>query len=280
MGFWNLEKVRSAIAAMNKFPESEIRPLSKWIWMEGMEKSGSGDIMISDAEEEKLISHLSRLKKGEPVQYIVGHAWFYGYRFMVSQEVLIPRPETEELVEWIFNDIKKVNHPVSILDIGTGSGCIAITLKKKLGDAAKVDAMDVSKPALKVAAGNAVMNQVNVNFIHRDFLKDALNGLGRYDVIVSNPPYISRHSEQGMVGSELDYEPDIALYPPGEDPDLFYSFLSRHLSDHLVQGGAGYFEINQFRSELIIDLFQKMGWGFIELRKDLQGNDRMLKIMK
>ncbi len=111
-------------------------------------------------------------------------------------------------------------------------------------------------------------------------MEDTLNGLDRYDVIVSNPPYISSLSDQEMVGPELTYEPAIALYSPGEDPDLFYSLLSRHLSDHLVQGGAGYFEINQFRSELIVDLFKRRGWGFIELRKDLQGNDRMLKIMK
>ena len=280
MAFWDLEKIRTAIAEMEKFPEGEVRSLSEWIWVEGMKKSRSEKIIISDSEEKKLKSDLARLNKGEPVQYIVGHAWFYGYRFKVTPDVLIPRPETEELVEWILRDLKNIIHPVSILDIGTGSGCIAITLKKKLGDGARVDAIDISKAALAVAASNADLNQTNINFIHHDFVGDTLNGFGRYDLIVSNPPYISRLSDQAMVGPELAHEPAIALYPPGEDPDLFYSLSSHHFPAHLVQGGAGYFEINQFRSAHIIDQFQRRGWGFIELRKDLQGNDRMLKIMK
>lgn len=279
MGVWSLEKVINEIRRFNVGDEREIASLAGWIWEEAMSFSGSRDRDLSSEEEEKLLSFLSRLAKGEPVQYIAGHAWFYGLKIKVNSSVLIPRPETEELVDWIITDHENLNRKIRIVDIGTGSGCIAIALKSAFGGKANVVASDISSDALALAAENANFNNVKIEFIQQDFLRYGLNGMGMFDIIVSNPPYISRSQVSKEVINGLFYEPSLALYPKGDDPDIFYKSIGQSAPDHLHEDGNIYLEINEFRAEELRGSFENQ-WGFINIRKDMQGKNRMIKIGK
>lgn len=244
-----------------------------------MSFSGSGEKELTAEEEEKLKSYLSRLAQGEPVQYIAGHAWFYGLKIKVNPSVLIPRPETEELVDWIITEHESLNQKIRIADIGTGSGCIAIALKSAFGGMANVVATDISSQALTLAADNANANNARIDFLQRDFLRHGLSGMGMFDIIVSNPPYISRSLACEEVINGLSYEPSLALYPKGDDPDIFYKSIGQSAPDHLHENGNIYLEINEFRTEELLGSFKNQ-WGSIEIRKDMQGKSRMMKIGK
>lgn len=216
---------------------------------------------------------LTQLEQERPIQYIFGNAHFYGLEFFVDENTLIPRPETEELVEWIINE-NKGKKDIKILDIGTGSGCIAITLAKNLPQA-KVYAIDVSKDALAKARGNAVRNGADVTFIEKDILvADSLPE--SFDVIVSNPPYVRNLEKQEIKNNVLQYEPHLALFVDDNDPLLFYRKIAKLGDSSLTGNGKIYFEINQYLGPQTVTMLQEEGYKNVILKKDIYGNDRMV----
>lgn len=229
------------------------------------------DMVFSEDELSQWNFVLSQLKKEIPIQYIIGKAHFFGLEFEVNDNVLIPRPETEELVEWILS--QNLNSP-KILDIGTGSGCIAVSLAKNLPNG-KVSAIDVSRAALSVAKKNALHNDVTINFIHKDIL--TTEDLGEtYDVIVSNPPYV-RHLEKAEIRKNvLEHEPHLALFVEDSDALLFYKKIADLALKNLSEKGKLFFEINQYLAKETMDMLEEKGFSFLELRKDIYGNDRMI----
>ncbi|MBD1365803.1 peptide chain release factor N(5)-glutamine methyltransferase [Mucilaginibacter sp. ZT4R22] len=229
----------------------------------------------------KLGNILEELKTGKPVQYILGSTEFYGLTFLVNPAVLIPRPETEELVEWALESVKlkaESRKPLSILDIGTGSGCIAISLKKNL-PGADVTALDISAEALQTARQNAVINGVEVDFVQDDILNHSLLTT-HYSLIISNPPYVTLHDKTLMHTNVTDFEPHSALFVPEQEPLLFYKAITNFAVEHLVPGGLLFFEINEAFGKETVELLSDKGFINIELRKDMSGRDRMIKAFK
>ena len=220
---------------------------------------------------------LEQLKKEIPIQYILGVTHFYGLEFEVNSAVLIPRPETEELVDWIVqkSKIKNQKSTIKILDIGTGSGCIAIALAKNLSNA-QVFALDVSEQALATAKTNAEKNQVQLSFIHQSILET--EDLGQqFDVIVSNPPYVRELEKLEIKKNVLENEPHLALFVEDNDALIFYRKIAQLAQKNLNSEGQLYFEINQYLGQEMLDLLRKMGFKNCELRKDIYGNDRMIQ---
>lgn len=230
-------------------------------------------------QQETFSKYKNDLLNHKPVQYVLNEAWFAGMKFYVDESVLIPRPETEELVDWITNDLKAQfqNSPINILDIGTGSGCIAIALKKKLKNA-EIFALDISQESLNTAKKNAALNNVMIKFFIADILSKNLQiALPQFNAIVSNPPYITRKEMNEMNNNVIAYEPHTALFVPDEDPLLFYKQISEFAVTYLKKNGSLYFEINEQYAEQIANLLNKKRFHSIELKKDLQGKDRMVK---
>ena len=240
---------------------------------------------ISSEKEMLLNGALKRLQNEEPIQYILGKTEFYGLPFYVNSSTLIPRPETEELVGWIIEEIKKRNvisndseksqKLLSILDIGTGTGCIPISLKKHLPNA-KVNAIDVSEEALKIAKQNAELNEVEVAFILQDILQTE-NLPKQFDVIVSNPPYVRELEKIEIKNNVLENEPHLALFVTDDNPLIFYNKIADLAIQNLTKNGLLFFEINQYLGEETTEMLKNKGFSKIELRKDLFGNDRMVK---
>ena len=244
---------------------------------------------LKDAEVDKWNTILAQLQQEKPIQYITGEAWFYGLRFEVNENTLIPRPETEELVEWILNS-PNIHHPspINILDIGTGSGCIPISLKANLSQA-NVSAIDVSEKALEVAKRNAELNKVEINFIQANILEvEDLSQLptsithhpSSYNIIVSNPPYVRNLEKQEIKKNVLDYEPHLALFVEDTDALLFYRKIAQLALKNLSPNGLLFFEINQYLGKETVELLESLGFKNIELKKDIYGNDRMVKSKK
>ena len=272
-----VNEIRDALR--ENYPDTEALALAKMLLVEvfgfsTLELYGGKDKEISGKHRDVLDEMIRRLKKNEPIQYIIGIETFGGLTFEVNQNVLIPRPETRELVEWIAEDCQ-LEDPCKILDIGTGSGCIAISLAKLL-EQVEVEAWDVSEGALQVARRNAERNQVDVLFRKMDVLGDVPEGM-LYDVIVSNPPYIAEKEKSQMEHNVLDWEPSIALFVPDEDPLLFYRRIAQLGGSMLKKGGSLYYEINQAYGQETMEMLASMGYQSIELRKDAWGNDRMVK---
>jgi release factor glutamine methyltransferase len=221
---------------------------------------------------------LQELSTHRPVQYVLGEAWFAGMRFYVNEHTLIPRPETEELVDWIVEEIKNSKLKIkNILDIGTGSGCIPIALKKKL-PAVDITSIDVSEEALQVARQNAETLEADISLSNIDFLDEAnWKQLAVFDLIVSNPPYIKHSEQKNMAKNVLDFEPAIALFVPDEDALLFYRKIAAFSKMHLTKGGSIFLEINEALGDEVSELYRQAGYD-VELRKDLQGKNRMAKV--
>lgn len=235
------------------------------------------NLVVSKENEDLLFFALSQLKQERPIQHILGKAHFCELEFRVDENVLIPRPETEELVYWIINEVQKgaPREEVKILDIGTGSGCIAISLAKNLPNA-KVYALDISKKALQIAGENAMDNGVDIVFLEADIL--SLEGFkDKFDVIVSNPPYVRELEKLEMKNNVVEHEPGLALFVSDGDPLIFYKKITRLALSHLKKGGVLFFEINQYLGEEMKQLLEAENFSEIELRKDMFGNDRMLK---
>ena len=222
-------------------------------------------------------SVLADLKKEKPIQYILGETEFYGLPFLVNENTLIPRPETEELVEWILQSEKfeVQNTKLKLLDVGTGSGCIAISLAKNLPNSL-VSAIDVSEKALETAKQNAKMNTIEVNFILKNILEtDDLEQ--NFDIIVSNPPYVRMLEKQEIKPNVLEYEPHLALFVEDDDALLFYRKIAVLGMKNLSENGLLYFEINQYLGKETVALLDDLGFKNIELKKDIYGNDRMVR---
>lgn len=216
---------------------------------------------------------LARLQAHEPLQYVLGEADFYGKTFVINPSVLIPRPETEELVEWVLHDFS--GKATDVLDVGTGSGCIACTLAAAWPQA-RLQAWDVSAPALAVAVENAQKQGVRVAFRLQDVLQEDLTA-GPLDVLISNPPYIAAAEAPALLPNVREYEPQMALFVPDTDPLVFYKALARLARRSLRPGGAVYVEINQRLGQPTRQVFEQAGLACTELRQDISGNDRLLK---
>jgi release factor glutamine methyltransferase len=230
---------------------------------------------ISAANLVQITEIINRLILFEPIQYILGETEFYGSVLKVNPSVLIPRPETEELVEWIIRE-NKLPAP-SILDIGTGSGCIPIALLKNL-PGASADGWDISEDALMVAKENAVNNQVIIHFQYADILKSIYpQHKADYDIIVSNPPYVTNSEQILMKNNVIDYEPHIALFVPDADPLVFYRAITSLALRLLKSGGKIYFEINERYSKETVDLLELKGFSNVTVKKDINGKERMIR---
>ena len=231
------------------------------------------DVVVTDAQKQKWDDVLAQLLEQRPIQYVFRKAHFYGLEFKVTENTLIPRPETEELVEWIIHENKQ-RHDISILDIGTGSGCIAISLADNLKQAA-VSALDVSDKALAVAKENASANKVTITFIQKDILT-AASLPQQYDIIVSNPPYVRNLEKHEIKPNVLDFEPHLALFVEDNDPLIFYLKIAQLAKVYLKKNGILYFEINQYLGPETVQMLETEGFQNVILRKDLFGNNRMV----
>lgn len=240
------------------------------------------DENLNQSDILKLYDCCKELKKNIPLQYILGEAFFYGSKFKVNNSVLIPRPETEELVELILKDCKGAEEEtIDILDIGTGSGCIPITLKKELPEA-NVSAIDISQEALLVAQHNAILNKTPILFNRTDILnQEAEFSLDTYDIIVSNPPYIAKNESEQMHERVKNHEPSIALFVENNDPTLFYKRVIDLCKTHLNNSGKLYFELNPlFATQVELYAGQSQLFKEVILINDLSGNTRFLKAIK
>ncbi|WP_438966429.1 peptide chain release factor N(5)-glutamine methyltransferase [Flavobacterium sp.] len=232
---------------------------------------------INAIEVEKWNAIIAQLKQEKPIQYILGETEFYGLRFLVNENTLIPRPETEELVDLIINrqKAKVKSKKLKILDVGTGSGCIAISLVKNLPEA-KIFALDVSEKALETAKMNAEINKVEVEFLHQSILETE-DLKQQFDIIVSNPPYVRNLEKEEIKKNVLEYEPHLALFVEDNDPLIFYRKIAQLAQKNLSENGKLYFEINQYLGKETVDLLESLGFQNIELIKDVYGNDRMIQ---
>ena len=261
------------------YPESEIRSFILLIIekLTGFSRTQiilNKNTQIFDLHRQEVDSFLEKLKKNVPIQYILGETEFYGLMFTVNESVLIPRPETEELVDWIRTENNRNAH-LNLLDIGTGSGCIAISLKHEFINS-EVDAFDISDEALITASGNAEKNNLNVNFTKVDILNTA-EFSRQWDIIVSNPPYIPNLEKAEILPNVLDHEPHLALFVPDNDPLLFYRTIAKIALKQLKPGGKLYFEIHRSAGKTCTQMLTELGFVDVELRKDISGNDRMVR---
>ncbi|MCT8340006.1 peptide chain release factor N(5)-glutamine methyltransferase [Flavobacteriaceae bacterium TK19130] len=262
------------------YPEEELQSIFRilceaFLELTPIEISLHPKRILSVAEREAFEDAIQRLKQQEPVQYIIGETEFYGLSFQVNEHTLIPRPETEELVDWVISELKGRKEVFNILDIGTGTGCIAIALEKNLSQAS-VSALDVSEEALHLAEKNAEHNKTQVTFFCQNILEN--NQLSEtFDCIVSNPPYVRNSEKEQMDINVLDYEPDSALYVSDDDPLVFYRTIARIGCQYLKPGGTLFFEINEYLSEEMKALLETEGYTNITLQKDFRDRFRMLK---
>ena len=272
-----VNEIRDALRGI--YPDSEALALAKMLLVDvfgftTLELYGGKDKEISGKRRSVLDEMIRRLKKNEPIQYIIGIESFCGLTFEVDPNVLIPRPETQELVSWIVEDCQ-VDGAVRILDVGTGSGCIPVSLAKQL-PMAEVESWDISEGALEVASRNCGRNGVKVLLRQKDVLNASPEGV-LYDVIVSNPPYIADREKVDMEANVLDWEPSLALFVPDDDPLLFYRKIAQLGCEMLKEGGSLYFEINRAYGQETSLMLNELGYNQIELKKDSWGNDRMIK---
>jgi len=271
-------------ALKEKYPKTEIAAfffllLENKLNLQRIDTVLKPDFIIDNTILPELKSTVKRLQKEEPIQYILGETEFYGLPFIVNKNTLIPRPETEELVEWILLEIAKIQGCItptlSVLDIGTGTGCIPISLAKNLTDV-KITAIDISPEALKVAKQNATLNNVEITFLEMDILKT--HQLEKqYDIIVSNPPYVRELEKAEIKNNVLQNEPHLALFVEDHTPLIFYAKIADLAKQCLTKEGILFFEINQYLGKETIEMLEQKGFKNIALKKDVFGNDRMIQ---
>ena len=277
--------IRKSLDAL--YPPEEIHSLTQWILEKVCNLPRSRQILhkdkkLSRMEKQTVQTIVRRLQHSEPVQYIFGETEFYGIPFKVSPAVLIPRPETEELAHRIIKDFKAVNNSPVILDVGTGSGCIAVTLAVHLSESA-VYALDISEEALQIARQNALRNAVTIQCIQADvlagnFLHDP--SLPLFDVIAGNPPYVTMSEKAALKPNVLEYEPHQALFAPDADPILFYRRIAESGREKLTANGLLYVEINPLFGKTIARMLHRKGYRNIEIIHDLSGKERFIKAAK
>ena len=263
------------------YPDAEAVAMAKYILTEKFRLSAldlyaGKDMNFSSEKLSEVNDILARLKSYEPLQYIIGETWFCGYRFKLTPAVLIPRPETAELIDWIAADNKR--RGMRVLDIGTGSGCIPVSLALMM-DSPLMSAWDISEEALSVAAENARTNDVDIAFSRVDVLGNDIPDI-KVDILVSNPPYITDSEKADMEKNVLEWEPDLALFVPDDDPLRFYRRIAELGLDVLDDGGQVYFEINRAYGKETMEMLASLGYKNIDLRKDMSGNDRMIKALR
>jgi len=277
------------------YPTSEIDSfffliLEEYMGLKRIDIVLKSDFLIDKKSLNLMQIATKQLEQEIPVQYIIGKTEFFGLPFHVNKEVLIPRPETEELVEQVLKKVSLIKtcnssknetikeKQLKVLDIGTGSGCIAISLKKQL-PSSEVSALDVSNKALRVAKKNAFLNNVDINFVHQDILKT--NDLDKlYDVIISNPPYVRELEKKEIKNNVLNNEPHLALFVDNKNPLLFYNKIAELAKKFLIKNGQLHFEINQYLGKETIKLLAEKGFKNIQLKKDIFGNDRIITAFK
>lgn len=261
-------------------PKEEIESIV-YLFMEKVLGLSKSDIIterlveLDPVRKEKISEFIRRTNRHEPIQYILGECDFFGRTFRVNDEVLIPRPETEELVKEAIRYSKSKKEPLKILDIGTGSGCIPITLKLEIPNA-EIFASDVSEKALSTARQNARLLKAGINFIHHNILEEEIP-IDELDIIVSNPPYIAMHEKELMSKNVLDFEPHLALFVPDNDPLLFYKAIVNKSKRALTRGGLIAFEINERYGSDISTLLVENRFGSVEIIKDIFGKERIVK---
>ncbi len=263
------------------YADLECEALAKWILTDIFGLSAAclyagKDTDFSESDQLRLADILQRLKSYEPLQYITGNTPFCGLTFKVTPDVLIPRPETGELVCWIAEN--HLQPGLRVLDIGTGSGCIAVSLGRMLPEA-KITGWDISAKVLAVAKENALSNGVEADFRQVDILAGSLPEF-RADILVSNPPYVTEKEKAEMEPNVLDWEPSLALFVPDDDPLRFYRRIATIGRDILLPGGTLYFEINRMYGQDIVNMLKEAGYISVELKKDLSHNDRMIKAVR
>jgi release factor glutamine methyltransferase len=265
------------------YEHREAENISDWIFenVTGLKKWQRRENKKNELTEnhfEKIENYLEKLMKHTPVQYVLNEAWFYKMKFFVNENVLIPRPETEELVEWIINDLKNADadSEANIIDIGTGSGCIPVALKKELPDS-NISAIEVSEKALLVAKKNAAKLNASINFFQINFLnEDAWKPLQAYDTIVSNPPYIPFNEKEILAKNVTDFEPAIALFVENNDPFIFYKKIAEFSKAHLKPKGKIFVEVHEAYANEVKNIFENSGCKS-EIKKDIYGKERMVK---
>lgn len=246
--------------------------LEAWLGYSRLDLALKSNSTIPSEVQKKIEDAIQRLEQEEPIQYIIGSTEFYGLNFKVTPSTLIPRPETEELVDWI---IKEHDNCKTLLDIGTGSGCIAIAIGKNLPNA-RVSGLDISEETLEIARGNALDNRTKVDFRKMDII-ETTSLPGTYDLIVSNPPYVRETEKAQMKDNVLKYEPARALFVSDDDPLLFYRHIAELSKTALKDRGWLLFEINEYLGEEMISLLKGSGFENIELKKDFRGKDRFIQ---
>ena len=285
----NLYKDLKTVLQKGNIPEGEAKAIALML-LEKVAGLPTAKALIADGKDllcrrQSLFELAARVAQGEPVQYVLEEADFCGLTLKVQPGVLIPRPETEELVAWVVDNVNANLSPLTpqrILDIGTGSGCIAVALANKLKKA-EVEAWDVSDEALEIARENAERNGVQVKTRKVNVLQattEIAQRVGWYDLIVSNPPYICEEEKAEMERNVLEHEPQLALFVPDDDPLLFYRRIAELGLSMLKEEGLLFFEINRRFGKEVVKMLQDMGYCEVELRKDTFGNDRMVKAIK
>ena len=272
-------ELRSQLSTL--YPEAEVESFSRMIFRHFLGMTPAQTHLSLEREPpveivKQIRNVIGELKKYRPIQYLLGETEFYGLTFDLTSDVLIPRPETEELVDWVLSECDANETRQNMLDVGTGSGCIAVALAANL-PGASVWATDISEAALAVAKRNALKNNANVNFLLHDVLKDGLTGLepASLDAIASNPPYVAPSEKNRMLPNVLDYEPHLALFAPESDPLIFYERIAAFGAKCLKNKGKIYFEINEAHSEQVRALLLKYHYANVVVRKDLCGKWRM-----
>jgi release factor glutamine methyltransferase len=270
------------------YDDREAENISDWVFenvtgLKRWERRENQNEELNKSDSEKLKKYLEELLKHKPVQYILNEAWFYKMKFYVNENVLIPRPETEELVEWIVkderNNVRDNSKQTNIIDIGTGSGCIPVSLKKQLPDAG-ITAIDVSEKALLVSKKNAKKLNVSIDFFKIDFFKeDEWKSFPQFDIIVSNPPYIPISEKEILAKNVTDFEPGIALFVVGNDPFIFYKTIAKFSELHLNENGKIYVEVHEEYAKQVKVIFENAGF-ISEIKKDIYGKERMVKALK
>ena len=278
--------IRQITAAMflqltGHYPETEIESYARILFKHYLKMAPAQVHLSQDSElpagiEQQILAAIEELKKNRPIQYILGETEFYGLRFELTSDVLIPRPETEELVDWIVQEYNR-NTSMTIIDIGTGSGCIAVALATNFPNA-NVWAVDISEAALVIAQQNALTNRVKINFLLGDVLSDGLMEFApaSLDVIVSNPPYVMPSEKALMLPNVLEYEPHVALFTPTDHPLVFYERIAAFGTKCLKNGGRIFFEINETLPDKLTDILQKNHYSDVTTRKDINGKWRMI----
>jgi len=266
------------------YDEREAENIADWVFekvtgSKKLERKLNRNIKLEEVYYIQLKNYLKELMEKKPVQYVLNEAWFYKRNFFVNENVLIPRPETEELVEWIINDSNAKSHsgkPTNIIDIGTGSGCIAVSLKKELSHS-HISAIDVNEKTLGIAKKNAAAYNSLIDFFQIDFLIESEWGqLDKYDVIVSNPPYIPLKEKSLLAKNVADFEPAIALFVDNSDPFIFYKKIAKFAKSHLIENGNIYVEVHENYSKGVKNIFENEGFKS-EIKMDIYGKERMIK---